>query len=121
DDAHSPPAHPQRPRAPRRAGEDLIRRGLAPRECWPAWRAFTGACPIPGVSMPLPINKEAPVAAFCRALWRGEKDIVTRLAPVVDPNGRDRWGHSPLSMAVQYGDLPLVSLLVGRGAEVDQE
>src|SRR6185369_2571469 len=63
---------------------------------------------------------EDPVAAFCRALWRGEKDVVTRLAPVIDPNGRDRWGHTPLSMAVQYGDLPLVSLLVGRGAEVNQ-
>jgi cytohesin len=64
--------------------------------------------------------KQDPVAAFCRALWRGEKDVVTRLAPLVDPNGRDRWGHTPLSMAVQYGDLPLVSLLVRRGAEVDQ-
>jgi len=68
----------------------------------------------------MPPPKKAAPAAFCRALWRGEKDIVTRLAPVVDPNGRDRWGHSPLSMAVQYGDLPLVSLLVRRGAEVDQ-
>jgi ankyrin repeat protein len=68
-----------------------------------------------GVSM-----KQDPVAAFCRALWRGEKDVVTRLAPLIDPNGRDRWGHTPLSMAVQYGDLPLVSLLVRRGAEVNE-
>jgi ankyrin repeat protein len=64
--------------------------------------------------------KQDPVAAFCRALWRGENDVVTRLAPVIDPNGRNRWGHTPLSMAVQYGDLPLVSLLVTRGAEVNQ-
>jgi ankyrin repeat protein len=65
--------------------------------------------------------KQDPVAAFCRALWRGEKDVVTRLAPLIDPNGRDRWGHTPLSIAVQYGDLPLVSLLVRRGAEINQE
>jgi ankyrin repeat protein len=65
--------------------------------------------------------KQDPVAAFCRALWRGEKDVVTRLAPLIDPNGRDRWGHTPLSIAVQYGDLPVVSLLVRRGAEVNQE
>src|SRR5580704_9104650 len=65
--------------------------------------------------------KQDPVAAFCRALWRGEKDVVTRLAPLIDPNGRDRWGHTPLSIAVQYGDLPLVSFLVRRGAEINQE
>ena len=64
--------------------------------------------------------KQDPVAAFCRALWRREKDVIIRLAPLIDPNGRDRWGHTPLSMAVQYGDLPLVSLLVRRGAEVNQ-
>jgi ankyrin repeat protein len=60
------------------------------------------------------------VTEFCRALWRGEKDVVTRLAPVIDPNGLDRWGHTPLSMAVQYGDLALVSFLVRRGSEVNQ-
>ncbi len=60
------------------------------------------------------------VEAFCRALWRGEKDVVSRLAPVVDPNGRDRWGYTPLLMAVQHGDLALVSLLLERGADVDQ-
>jgi ankyrin repeat protein len=64
--------------------------------------------------------KQDAVAAFCRALWRGEMDVVTRMAPLIDPNGCDRWGHTPLSMAVQYGDLPLVSLLVRRGAEVNQ-
>jgi uncharacterized protein len=64
--------------------------------------------------------KEDRVAVFCRALWRGDKDEVERLAPVVEPNGSDRWGHTPLSMAVQYGDLPLVSLLVRRGADVNQ-
>jgi ankyrin repeat protein len=64
--------------------------------------------------------KQDPVAAFCRALWRGEIDVVTRMAPLIDPNGCDRWGHTPLLMAVQYGDVPLVSLLVRRGAEVDQ-
>jgi len=55
------------------------------------------------------------VAAFCRAVWRHEADVVARLAPKVDPNGRDRWGYTPLSMAAQYGDLALVKLLVERG------
>jgi ankyrin repeat protein len=61
------------------------------------------------------------VATFCRALWRGEKRVVTRLAPLIDPNGRDRWGNTPLLMAAQYGDLPLVSFLIRRGATVNQE
>jgi ankyrin repeat protein len=60
------------------------------------------------------------VATFCRALWRGEKEVVARLAPLIDPNGRDRWGNTPLLMAAQYGNSSLVSLLVRRGAEVDQ-
>jgi ankyrin repeat protein len=60
------------------------------------------------------------VATFCRALWRSEREVVARLAPLIDPNGRDRWGNTPLLMAAQYGDLPLVSLLVRRGAEVNQ-
>jgi ankyrin repeat protein len=64
--------------------------------------------------------KQDKVATVCRALWRSEKEVVTRLAPLIDPNGRDRWGNTPLLMAAQYGDLPLVSLLVRRGAEVDQ-
>ncbi len=63
--------------------------------------------------------KQDPVAVFCRAVWRGEKKVVASLAPVVDPNGRDRWGHAPLSMAAQYGDASLVALLVKRGADVN--
>src|SRR5437762_3597136 len=64
--------------------------------------------------------KRNDLATFCRALWRGEARVVERLASIVDPNGQNRWGHTPLLMAVEYGDLPLVSLLVRRGAEVDQ-
>jgi len=64
--------------------------------------------------------KQDSVATFCRALWRGEKDMVTRLAPLIDPNGQDRWGNTPLLMAAQYGDLAAVSLLVRRGADVNQ-
>src|SRR5687768_10167632 len=64
--------------------------------------------------------KQDKVAMFCRALWRGEEDVVERLAPVVDPNGRDRWGARPLLMAAQFADLPVVSLLIERGAEIEQ-
>jgi ankyrin repeat protein len=60
------------------------------------------------------------VTAFCRALWRHEENVIARLAPRVDPNGADRWGHTPLLMAAEYGDLRLVELLVRRGAAVDQ-
>jgi ankyrin repeat protein len=60
------------------------------------------------------------VEAFCRALWRHEDKTIAALAGRVDPNASDRWGHTPLLMAVQHGDLSLVSLLVGRGGEVDQ-
>lgn len=65
-------------------------------------------------------SKAEDVAAFCRALWRGEEEVVGRLATVVDPNGRNRWGHTPLLMAAQHADEPLVALLLRRGAEVDQ-
>jgi cytohesin len=61
------------------------------------------------------------VEAFCRALWRQERKTVAALAERVDPNGRDRWGYTPLLMAAQHGDLPLVSLLVRRGADVNQQ
>jgi ankyrin repeat protein len=60
------------------------------------------------------------VESFCRALWRGEAATIASLAPRVDPNGADRWGYTPLSMAAQYGDLALVKQLVARGAKVDQ-
>ncbi len=60
------------------------------------------------------------VAVFCRALWRGEAKVVARLVGRVDPNGRDRWGHGPLTMGAQYGDLEVVAQLVRRGAAVDQ-
>jgi uncharacterized protein len=61
------------------------------------------------------------IEAFCRALWRHEEKTIAALAGRVDPNAQDRWGHTPLMMAAQYGDLPLVSLLVRRGANVDQQ
>jgi ankyrin repeat protein len=61
------------------------------------------------------------VEAFCRALWRHEEATVAFLSGLVDPNGRDRWGNTPLLMAAQYGDLPLVSLLLRRGGDVDQQ
>jgi ankyrin repeat protein len=61
-----------------------------------------------------------PVERFCRALWRREAKTIAALAPKVDPNGTDRFGYTPLLMAVQYGELPLVKLLVARGAMVDQ-
>jgi uncharacterized protein len=60
------------------------------------------------------------VEAFCRAVWRHEHKTVAVLAGRVDPNGKDRWGYTPLLMAARYGDSPLVSLLIQRGAEVDQ-
>jgi ankyrin repeat protein len=60
------------------------------------------------------------VEVFCRALWRHEDKTIAALAGRVDPNGPERWGHTPLLMAVKYGDLSLVSLLVGRGGDVDQ-
>ncbi|HEY1859969.1 MAG TPA: ankyrin repeat domain-containing protein, partial [Gemmataceae bacterium] len=61
------------------------------------------------------------VEAFCRALWRHEEKTIAALVGRIDPNAQDRWGHTPLLMAAQYGDLPLVSLLVRRGAKVDQQ
>jgi ankyrin repeat protein len=60
------------------------------------------------------------VETFCRALWRHETKTIAALAPKVDPNGADRFGYTPLLMAVQYGELPLVKLLVNRGAQIDQ-
>jgi ankyrin repeat protein len=59
------------------------------------------------------------VAAFCRAVWRGDAKTVVRLAPRVDPNGEDKWHHKPLTMAAQYGDISLVRQLLERGAAVD--
>src|SRR5688572_15655768 len=61
-----------------------------------------------------------PVQTFCRALWRYDEKTVAAFAARVDPNGEDRWGNTPLLSAAQHGDLRLVSLLVARGAEVDQ-
>jgi ankyrin repeat protein len=61
------------------------------------------------------------VKEFCRALWRHEDETIAALASLVDPNGTDPWGHTPLLMAAQYGDLPLVALLVRRGGDVDQQ
>src|SRR5438132_530623 len=54
------------------------------------------------------------VEAFCRALWRHEDKTVAALAARVDPNAADCWGHTPLLMAAQHGDLSLISFLVRR-------
>jgi len=61
------------------------------------------------------------VTAFCEALWRGQHATVAVLARRVDPNGKGRWGRTPLLMAAQWGDLALVARLIRRGAEVDQQ
>src|SRR5207302_317437 len=50
-----------------------------------------------------------------------EEKVVADLAGLVDPNAQDRWGNTPLLMAAQHGDLPLVSLLVRRGGDVNQQ
>jgi ankyrin repeat protein len=59
------------------------------------------------------------VTAFNEALWRGEAETVARLAKRIDANGEDRWRRKPLAMAAQYGDLALVTFLLGRGAAAD--
>jgi cytohesin len=61
------------------------------------------------------------VKALCRAIWRHDRGVIATLAPRVDPNARDPWGNTPLLMAAQYDDLSLVSLLVRRGGDVDQQ
>jgi len=58
--------------------------------------------------------------ALCRAIWKHDGRTIARLANRVDPDAADRWGHTPLLMAAQFGDLALVSLLIGRGADVHQ-
>ncbi len=58
--------------------------------------------------------------AFCRALWKREPKTIATLVGRVDPNGKDRFGYTPLLMAAQYGDLALVSQLMRRGADIDQ-
>jgi ankyrin repeat protein len=73
---------------------------------------------LPGVGQ---VNSMDIVAAFCRALWKRDDKTVAALARRVDPNGRDRWGNTPLLMAARYGDASLVSLLVRRGADIDQQ
>ncbi len=60
------------------------------------------------------------VQRFCRALWRNETAVVASLAPSIAPDASDRWGNTPLLSAARYGDLALVSLLVRRGARLDQ-
>jgi ankyrin repeat protein len=61
------------------------------------------------------------VTRFCRAVWRHEDDTVAALVGKVAPNAADRWGHTPLLMAAEYGDLALVQRLLRRGAAVDQK
>jgi ankyrin repeat protein len=56
------------------------------------------------------------VEQFCRAVWRHEGATIDGLVARVDPDGADRWGHTPLLMAAEYGDLALVKQLVRRGA-----
>src|SRR5215470_20006000 len=60
------------------------------------------------------------IQAFCEAVWRQERRVSDLLARRVDSNGKDRWGHTPLLMAAQYGDLALVAELVRRGGMIDQ-
>jgi ankyrin repeat protein len=61
------------------------------------------------------------VTEFCEAVWRQERPTVGSLARRVDPNGKDRWGRTPLLIAAQYGDLALVAELVRRGGVIDQQ
>ena len=61
------------------------------------------------------------VETFCRACWQHDEKTIAKLASRVDPNGKDKWNHTPLLMAAQYADLTLVELLVKRGATVDQQ
>src|SRR5262249_51417957 len=61
-----------------------------------------------------------PVESFCRAVWKRDQRTIAALVGKVDPNGRDRFGYTPLLMAVQYSDLPLVEALIRRGADVHQ-
>lgn len=65
------------------------------------------------------MKKVDDVSAFNEALWRGETATVARLAQKIDPDGEDRWRRKPLAMAAQYGELALVTLLLGRGAAAD--
>ena len=60
------------------------------------------------------------VTAFCEAVWRHDAKTLAALGPRVDPNAPDRWKRSPLLMAAEFGDLALVTLLVERGGDVDQ-
>jgi uncharacterized protein len=61
------------------------------------------------------------ITAFCEAVWRQERRVSGSLVRRVDPNGKDRWGRTPLVMAAQYGDLALVAELVRRGGVIDQQ
>jgi cytohesin len=61
------------------------------------------------------------VTAFCEAVWQRKQATIASLARRVDPNGKDRWGRTPLLMAAQYADLALVAQLVRRGGEIDQQ
>lgn len=67
------------------------------------------------------MGRKEDVERFCRAMWRHESATIAELVGRVDPNGADRWGHRPLAMAAQYGELSVVRTLVRRGAKVDQE
>jgi ankyrin repeat protein len=61
------------------------------------------------------------VTAFCEAVWRQDRPSAGSLARRVDPNGKDRWGRTPLLTAAQWGDLALVAELVRRGGVIDQQ
>jgi ankyrin repeat protein len=60
------------------------------------------------------------VTRFCEATWRHDQATLEKLAPRIDPHAFDRWGRTPLRMAVQYGDLALVKQLRRAGGDVDQ-
>jgi ankyrin repeat protein len=56
---------------------------------------------------------------FCEAVWKGDTRTIARLIGRIDPNAEDRWRRTPLAMAAQYADGPLIRQLLERGADVE--
>lgn len=61
------------------------------------------------------------VGAFCEAVWRHDAETLAALVARVDPNALDRFQHTPLLMAAEFGDLAIVEKLVARGGDLDQK
>lgn len=91
-------------------------RGVIGERPFAFWRA---AMQEAGVKPPGTASMSS-VEKFCRALWQKDAATIAALIGRVDPNGQDRWGYTPLLMAVQYADAEIVAGLLDRGAEVDQ-